>query len=205
MEFSRQECRSGLSFPSPGDVPNPGIKRGSPTLQAESLPSEPTESPNHCPNNNPVTSSSLWLTGHCTSVIQLAHRQQSVASLYPTDKLTQHFTKMDNWKRELAPKEYIRGEKKLIMLKLNLNQVFVEFYRRKSWSWTANTAAVPETSNMQPEEPSESCWMTWMSSVVADKGWQCPRGSKHLVIEGTHRYFTTSKAPKLKCGKLIQT
>ena len=30
--FSRQECWSGLPFPPPGDVPNPGIEPGSPTL-----------------------------------------------------------------------------------------------------------------------------------------------------------------------------
>ena len=41
MEFSRQECWSGLPFPSPGDLPKPGIQPGSPTLQADSLPSEP--------------------------------------------------------------------------------------------------------------------------------------------------------------------
>ena len=41
MGFSRQEYRSGLSFSSPGDLPNPGIKRGSPAFQADSLPSEP--------------------------------------------------------------------------------------------------------------------------------------------------------------------
>ena len=32
MEFSRQEYWSGLPFPSPGDLPNPGIKPGSPAL-----------------------------------------------------------------------------------------------------------------------------------------------------------------------------
>ena len=32
MEFSRQEYWSGLPFPSPGDLPNPGIEPGSPTL-----------------------------------------------------------------------------------------------------------------------------------------------------------------------------
>ena len=32
MEFSRQEFWSGLSFPSPGDLPNPGIEPGSPAL-----------------------------------------------------------------------------------------------------------------------------------------------------------------------------
>ena len=41
MEFSRQEHWSGLPFPTPGDLPNPGIEPGSPTLQADSLPSEP--------------------------------------------------------------------------------------------------------------------------------------------------------------------
>ena len=40
MEFSSQEYWSGLSFPSPGDRPNPGIELGSPALQADSLPSE---------------------------------------------------------------------------------------------------------------------------------------------------------------------
>ena len=37
MEFSRQEFWSGLPCPSPGDLPDPGIKPRSPALQAESL------------------------------------------------------------------------------------------------------------------------------------------------------------------------
>ena len=41
MGFSRQEYRSGLPFPSPGDLPDPGIEPGSPTLKADALPSEP--------------------------------------------------------------------------------------------------------------------------------------------------------------------
>ena len=41
MEFTRQEYCSGLPFPSPGDLSNPGIKPRSPTLQADSVPSEP--------------------------------------------------------------------------------------------------------------------------------------------------------------------
>ena len=41
MEFSRQEYWSGLPFPSPGDLPNPGIEPGSPASQADTLPSEP--------------------------------------------------------------------------------------------------------------------------------------------------------------------
>ena len=42
MAFPRQEYRSGLPFPSAGDLPNLGIKPGSPTLQADSLSSEPS-------------------------------------------------------------------------------------------------------------------------------------------------------------------
>ena len=50
MEFSRQEYWSGLPFRSPGNLPDPGIKPGSPTMQADSLPSEPPgKSP---PNEN---------------------------------------------------------------------------------------------------------------------------------------------------------
>jgi len=45
MDFSRQEYQSGLPFPSPGDLRNPGIEpvsSASPTLQADSLPDEPS-------------------------------------------------------------------------------------------------------------------------------------------------------------------
>ena len=45
MGFSRQEYWSGLPFPSPGDHPDPGIEPSSPTLQADSLPSEPPAGP----------------------------------------------------------------------------------------------------------------------------------------------------------------
>ena len=37
MEFSRQEYWSGLPFPSPGDLPNPGIEPRSPPLQSDAL------------------------------------------------------------------------------------------------------------------------------------------------------------------------
>ena len=40
MGFSMQEYWSGLPFPSPGDLPNPGIEPGPPALWADSLPTE---------------------------------------------------------------------------------------------------------------------------------------------------------------------
>ena len=45
MGFSRQEYWSGLPFPSPGDLPDPGIKPGSPRLEADALTSEPPGKP----------------------------------------------------------------------------------------------------------------------------------------------------------------
>jgi len=45
MEFPRQEYWNGQSFPSPGDLPEPGIKPESPALQVDSLPSEPPGKP----------------------------------------------------------------------------------------------------------------------------------------------------------------
>ena len=45
MGFSRQEYWSGVPFPSPGDLPNPGIEPRSPALQADALTSEPPGKP----------------------------------------------------------------------------------------------------------------------------------------------------------------
>ena len=41
MEFSRPEYWSGEPFPSPGDLPNPGMEHRFPALQVDSLPAEP--------------------------------------------------------------------------------------------------------------------------------------------------------------------
>ena len=59
MGFSRQEYWSGLSFPSPEDLPDPGIEPWSPALQADSLPFElqgspQSESVSHSVVSNPL-------------------------------------------------------------------------------------------------------------------------------------------------------
>ena len=82
MELSRPEYWSGYPFPSPGDLPNPGIKPRSPILQADSLPAEPQGKP----KNTGVGSLSLlqwiFLTQesnqgllHCRQILcQLSHQ-----------------------------------------------------------------------------------------------------------------------------------
>ena len=49
MRFSRQEYWSGLPFPSPGDLPDPGIEPGSPALESDALTSEPPGKPKKKP------------------------------------------------------------------------------------------------------------------------------------------------------------
>ena len=82
MEFSRPEYWSGLPFPSPGNLPNPGIEPRSSALQADSLPAEPAGKP----KNTGVGSLSLlqgifptqeWDQGllHCRQILyQLSYQ-----------------------------------------------------------------------------------------------------------------------------------
>ena len=60
MGFPRQEYWSGLPFPSPGNLPDPGIEPGSPTLQANSLLSEPPGKPQEAWRSRSVLYNRLW-------------------------------------------------------------------------------------------------------------------------------------------------
>ena len=62
MEFSRQVYWGGLPFPSPGDLPNPGIEPRSPTLQAYTLSSE-------LPGNTPTLHKSCPISKGCRKII----------------------------------------------------------------------------------------------------------------------------------------
>ena len=62
MGFSRQEYWNGLPFPSPGNLPDPGIKPGSPALHADSLLSETTSCIKHV-NINPRLVGAKYATG----------------------------------------------------------------------------------------------------------------------------------------------
>ena len=62
MEFSRQGYWSGLPFPSPEDLPDPGMEPRSPALQADALLSEPPGKPYHL--NTPLSISVLYETYH---------------------------------------------------------------------------------------------------------------------------------------------
>ena len=90
MGFSRQEYWSGLPFPSPGDLPNPGIELRSPALRADSLLAEPQGKP----KNTGVGSSSLlqeifltqelnWALLHCRHILyQLSYPGSPKVTLF---------------------------------------------------------------------------------------------------------------------------
>ena len=79
MGFSRQEYWSGLPFPSPVDLPNPGIKPRSPELQADALTSEPPGKP---PSPGAL---SKWLLAILEEFPDLALRE---AALEPPERRT---------------------------------------------------------------------------------------------------------------------
>ena len=60
MGFSRQEYRSGLPFPSPGDLPDPGIEPTSPALQVDALTSEPPGNRHRCRSLNKILTNQFF-------------------------------------------------------------------------------------------------------------------------------------------------
>ena len=105
MEFSRPEYYSGWLFPSPGHLPNPGIKPGSPTLQADSLPAEPPGKP----KNSEVGSLSLlqWIFPIQELNRGLLHRRWTLYQLsYLSAILGVHWlvaTSLFMWSSSLCP------------------------------------------------------------------------------------------------------
>ena len=85
VEFSRPEYWSGQPFPSPGDLPNPGIEPRSPTLRADSLPVEPQGKPKNTGVDSlsflqPIFPTREWNRGllHCRQIFffyQLRHKR----------------------------------------------------------------------------------------------------------------------------------
>ena len=71
MGLARQEYRTGLPFPSPGDLPDSGIEAGSPTWQADALPSEPTGKPNPKKGNDKECS-------NCCTIAPISHTSKEM-------------------------------------------------------------------------------------------------------------------------------
>ena len=88
MGFSRQECWSGLPFPSPGDLPDPGIEPRSSALQADGLPSEPPGKPLDCVDHHKLWKilKEMGIPNHLTCLLRnlYAGQEATVRTGYGT-------------------------------------------------------------------------------------------------------------------------
>ena len=81
MGFSRQEYWSGLPFPSPGDLPDPGIEPGSPSLEADTLTSEPPGKMNitviqvYAPTSNDKEAEVEWFYEDLQDLLELTPKK----------------------------------------------------------------------------------------------------------------------------------
>ena len=100
MGFSRQEYWSRVPFPSPGDLPNPGIEPGSPALQADALISEPLGKPQcRIPGFNPRVRKISWRRKWLPTPVFLPrefHRQWSLAGYSPLLKRTENICSQED-------------------------------------------------------------------------------------------------------------
>ena len=91
-----------VSFPSPGDLPSPGIEPMSPTLQADSLPAEPQEKPKYTVVGSPSLLQSIFLTQesnqgllHCRQILYQLSYEGSQESLPAQNKSTSTWENMN--------------------------------------------------------------------------------------------------------------
>ena len=87
MGFPRQEYWSGLPFPSPGDLPVPGNKPGSPALQTDSLPPEP-------PGKSPVVVVIIIILFniHLPAIDRQLHEVERISSVSFSSPQSLHMT-----------------------------------------------------------------------------------------------------------------
>ena len=119
MKYSRQEYWSGLPFPSPGDLPNPGIEPGSPTLRADALLSEP-------PGNQNLWDTAKAVLGGKFIAIQSHNCNKSKTTIQgciyikkqEIDNLTLHLKQLE---KEQQQKKFGR-RKEIIKIRAEINE-----------------------------------------------------------------------------------
>ena len=104
MGFSRQEYWSGLPFPSPGALPDPGIEPRSSALRADSSPSEPPGKPKNTgvgnlslPQGIFWTPESNWGLLHCRWILYQLSYQGSPKPIVDWKKKKKHNLKVENY------------------------------------------------------------------------------------------------------------
>ena len=117
MGFPRQEYWSGLPFPSPGDLPNPGIESMSPAWQVDSSPPSHVGSPNHyilqySGLRNPRDRGAWWATVHSRAFLRGGNspREAEVLAKGPRalDDTARTVAEDSQWPGLLIPASLIR-------------------------------------------------------------------------------------------------
>ena len=101
MGFSRQECWGGLPFPSPGDLPDPGIEPGSPALQADALPSKP-KMPNYFVNKGPSSQGYGFSSAHVWMWTSLVTQTVKRLSTMRETQVRSQVSREDPLEKEMA-------------------------------------------------------------------------------------------------------
>ena len=130
MGFSRQEYWSGLPFPSPGDLPDPGIKPRSPALQVDALTSEP---PGTWSNRQIWSWSREWRWAKTDRVLL---REHTGHSKYPTPTTQESTLHMDitRWPTPKSDWLYYLQPKMEKLYKVSKNKTGSWLWL---WSWTS--------------------------------------------------------------------
>ena len=147
MGFSRQEHWSGLLFPSPGDLPDLGLKPSSPALHADTLPSEPPgkesydkprqhiEKQRHCSANKCPYSQSYGFPSDHVWLWELAHKEGGVPKNWcflTVGLLRVPWTARrsnQSFLREINPKHLLEG----LVLKLNSSRLAIWCQEPTHW------------------------------------------------------------------------
>ena len=102
MGFSKQEYWSGLPFPSPGDLPDPGIEPGPPALEADALTSEPPGKPQKAQRRHQRTLMAVIAIAVGLSASFCAHGQNKGLPKMSTSKSSEPVNMLPNLKKELC-------------------------------------------------------------------------------------------------------
>ena len=131
MGFSRQECWSGLPFPSPGDLPDPGIEAGSPAVQADALLFEPPG------KHDPEPHLKLWRMGRSMICKLLLFFFLNLALLWlQTGPQSERITDLGN-----HPNPNFSTSFGIMPVQSSSESVQNIHWKDWYWSWNSNTLA----------------------------------------------------------------
>ena len=162
VEFSRQEYWGGLPFPSPGDLPDPGIEPKAPALQADSLPLC------HLGSHGEIKSPSVWLSTNSSHSTVHRWREGQLAKSEPKRISWTARRSNQSTLKEISPEYSLEGL--MLMLKFqyfgylmqrteSLEKTLmlkkIEGRRKRGWQRIRKLDGIIDWMNMSLSKPQE--------------------------------------------------